>query len=102
MSDLLGHVGAWAPKAEQIATARRALGAALDDDAVQAEDLFGARNVTVLEADTNGDRNADFAIELTGNKTLTDNDLRAVVILRCQNQPPTVTVTPSQAVNGAG
>ena len=32
------------------------------------------RNVTVVEADTNGDRAADLAIELTGNKTLTDTD----------------------------
>lgn len=30
--------------------------------------------MTVLEADTNGDRVADLAIELTGNKTLTAND----------------------------
>ena len=35
------------------------------------------RNVTVLEADTNGDRTADLAIDLTGNKTLTDTDFAA-------------------------
>ena len=33
------------------------------------------RNVTVLEGDTNGDRVADFAIELTGNKALTQERL---------------------------
>ena len=32
------------------------------------------RNVTVLEADINGDRAADLAIELTGNKTFTSSD----------------------------
>ena len=35
------------------------------------------RNVTVVEADFNGDRTADFAIELTGNKTLTETDFAA-------------------------
>ena len=33
-----------------------------------------ARNVTVLEADVNGDGTADFAIELSGNKALTTAD----------------------------
>jgi Ca2+-binding RTX toxin-like protein len=33
-----------------------------------------ARNVTVLEGDVNGDRTADFAIELSGNVTLGVND----------------------------
>ena len=33
------------------------------------------RNVTVLEGDINGDRAADFAIDLTGNKALTDSRL---------------------------
>ena len=32
------------------------------------------RNVTVLEGDTNGDKVADFGIELTGNMTLTAAD----------------------------
>ena len=33
------------------------------------------RGVTVLEGDTNGDRAADFAIEFTGNKALTEGRL---------------------------
>ncbi len=35
------------------------------------------RGVTVLEGDLNGDKAADFAIELTGDKTLTDSDFTA-------------------------
>ncbi|HEY8336116.1 MAG TPA: M10 family metallopeptidase C-terminal domain-containing protein [Tardiphaga sp.] len=40
-----------------------------------------ARGVTVLQGDTNGDRVADFAIDLTGNIALTSSDLIGIVSL---------------------
>jgi Ca2+-binding RTX toxin-like protein len=54
----------------------RFLGAAAFDGAAAAlrYSYDSARGVTVLEGDTNGDRTADFAIDLTGNKTLTTAD----------------------------
>jgi serralysin len=38
----------------------------------------GARGVTVLEGDTNGDRIADFAIDLTGNLVIGPSDLAGI------------------------
>ena len=39
------------------------------------------RDVTVLEGDTNGDGVADFAIDLSGNKTLTQSDFAGASLL---------------------
>ena len=50
--------------------------AAFDGQAGALHTVYDAgRNVTILEGDTNGDRVADFGIELTGNITLTAADI---------------------------
>src|SRR5204863_451214 len=38
------------------------------------------RNVTVVQGDTNGDKTADFAIDLTGNISLIYNDLLGIIL----------------------
>src|SRR5262249_42523977 len=49
-----------------------------------------SRGVTVLEGDTNGDKNADFAIDLSGNKTLSAANFTTGSLLL----PMTLTGTP--------
>ena len=48
----------------------------------------GARGVTVIQGDTNGDGVADFAIDLVGNLTITASDLIGIT----SNHAPVVTV----------
>jgi Ca2+-binding RTX toxin-like protein len=61
----------------------RFLGTAGFDGAAGALHTFydAAHNVTVLEGDTNGDKVADFGIELTGNLTLSQSDFTAGSLL---------------------
>ncbi len=54
-----------------------------------------ATNITTLYGDTNGDRVADFAIDLSGNIAITQNDLIGVF-----TNGIFVTPTPAQAVQG--
>jgi len=65
----------------------RFLGAAVFDGAAGALDYFydGVRGMTVLQGDTNGDRIADFAIDLVGNLYLAASGLLGII-------PPVTTV----------
>ncbi len=64
------------------------LGTAAFNGVAGALDYFfdSARGDTVLQGDTNGDRIADFAIDLSGNIALTISDLLGIVV----SAPPTV------------
>nr|WP_319385643.1 M10 family metallopeptidase C-terminal domain-containing protein [uncultured Roseibium sp.] len=56
--------------------------AALDGDAGALRYSYDAgRNVTTLEGDTDGDGTADFAIDLSGNNTLSDGDFMSGSLL---------------------
>jgi Ca2+-binding RTX toxin-like protein len=59
-----------------IVDAFRFIATAAFDGIIGALDYFydAVRNVTVLQGDVNGDKAADFAIDLSGNDTLTTND----------------------------